>query len=58
MSEKKKDILIYILFLILSVVVSAWSLITESFATFAIMAVFAIRTLYNLFKTLGNDEKT
>lgn len=58
MSEKQKDILIYVGFLILSTVLSIWSLITESFVTFALMGIFAIRSLYNIIKTLGQDENT
>lgn len=45
MSEKQKDILIYVVFLILSTVLSIWSLITESFVTFVLMGIFAIRSL-------------
>lgn len=58
MSEKQKDILIYVGFLILSTVLSIWSLITESFVTFVLMGIFAIRSLYNVIKTLGQDENT
>ncbi|MEB7824807.1 hypothetical protein [Staphylococcus chromogenes] len=58
MSEKQKDILIYAGFLILSTVLSIWSLITESFVTCVLMGIFAIRSLYNVIKTLGQDENT
>lgn len=58
MSDKQKDILIYVGFLILSTALSIWSLITESFVTFALMGIFAIRSLYNVIKTLGQDENT
>ncbi|WP_019166862.1 hypothetical protein [Staphylococcus delphini] len=56
MNDRKKDILIFVLLLFLSSSISIWSLITESFATFVIMGLFAIRMIYDIIKTIFNKN--
>lgn len=56
MNDRKKDILIFVLLLLFSSSISIWSLITESFATFVIMGLFAIRMIYNIIKTIFNKN--
>ncbi|EGQ0360747.1 hypothetical protein AB4Y49_10395 [Staphylococcus pseudintermedius] len=56
MNDRKKDILIFVLLLLFSSSISIWSLITESFATFVIMGLFAIRMIYDIIKTIFNKN--
>ncbi|EHA6098781.1 hypothetical protein LNA59_002366, partial [Staphylococcus pseudintermedius] len=51
MNDRKKEILIFALLLLFSSSISIWSFITESFATFVIMGLFAIRMIYDIIKT-------
>ncbi|HCT0441716.1 TPA: hypothetical protein LQO31_002430, partial [Staphylococcus pseudintermedius] len=46
MNDRKKEILTFALLLLFSSSISIWSFITESFATFVIMGLFAIRMIY------------
>ncbi|EHP0491249.1 hypothetical protein KND94_002387 [Staphylococcus pseudintermedius] len=54
MNDRKKEILIFALLLLFSS--SIWSFITESFATFVIMGLFAIRMIYDIIKTISNKN--
>ncbi|MGV3244866.1 hypothetical protein [Staphylococcus sp. 11261D007BR] len=56
MTQKQKYLLIDGGFLILSLSVSIWSFMSESYATCAIMAIFAIRCIYRIYKTLTGKE--
>ncbi|ENY5571463.1 hypothetical protein O5X86_00660 [Staphylococcus pseudintermedius] len=56
MNDRKKEILIFVLLLLFSSSISIWSLITESFATFVIMGLFAIRMIYDIIKTIFNKN--
>ncbi|EGQ2873936.1 hypothetical protein ACP1DY_000009 [Staphylococcus pseudintermedius] len=56
MNDRKKEILIFVLLLLFSSSISIWSLITESFATFVIMGLFAIRMIYDIIKTISNKN--
>ncbi|PPD61933.1 hypothetical protein CYI98_001125 [Staphylococcus pseudintermedius] len=56
MNDRKKEILIFALLLLFSSSISIWSLITESFATFVIMGLFAIRMIYDIIKTIFNKN--
>lgn len=55
MNDRKKEILIFALLLLFSSI-SIWSFITESFATFVIMGLFAIRMIYDIIKTIFNKN--
>ncbi|EKI4479496.1 hypothetical protein PCV84_001761 [Staphylococcus pseudintermedius] len=50
MNDRKKEILIFALLLLFSSSISIWSFITESFATFVIMGLFAIRMISTLLR--------
>ncbi|EGQ0297568.1 hypothetical protein NRV22_001114 [Staphylococcus pseudintermedius] len=56
MNDRKKEILIFALLLLFSSSISIWSFITESFATFVIMGLFAIRMIYDIIKTISNKN--
>ncbi|WP_390484088.1 hypothetical protein, partial [Staphylococcus pseudintermedius] len=56
MNDRKKEILIFALLLLFSSSISIWSFITESFATFVIMGLFAIRMIYDIIKTIFNKN--